>query len=152
VIEAVPKHWFSSSFIVTEDSVAITDISLTLREDAFVVGGLAYRVERDDSVKGALTLRSPAAVLARAQPEGPLGVYAVEHEGRHYVLRAQFPSARPTFALLDASHRQIGSFSPKGILGRRMSGDVSEDIPPPLRIFLIWLVLFVSQDLQSQGG
>jgi hypothetical protein len=60
----------------------------------------------------------------------------VEHADRRYTLRAKSIFNR-IFVLLDGAG-EVGSIAPVSIFSRRASVDLPEELPLPVRIFLVW--------------
>ncbi|MBM3470135.1 MAG: hypothetical protein FJX73_05000 [Armatimonadetes bacterium] len=100
---------------------------------------------------GDFVLESGGAVLARAEkPSAFRRSFVIEHEGRRYTLRSRSAFLR-AFVLLDGS-AEVGSITPEGMLTRRADVTLPLDLPLPVRVFIIWLVLILwRRDDDSSG-
>lgn len=153
MLTAVPKHWFSWDFTVTEGSqtVAEIDISWWREKGALTVQGVDYRVYREGMMSGDFILESAGSTLARAQkPSAFHRSFAIDHEGRRYILRAESVFRR-TFLLLDGD-RKIGSLSPEGIFTRRTKVDLPPALPLAVRVFVIWLTVILWKRESDSGA
>ena len=144
MLTAVPRHWFSWDFTVTERSQAIAelDISWWREKGVLTVQGVDYRVYREGVMSGDFILESAGSVLARAnKPSAFHRSFAIDHEGMRYTLKAK-DAFRRAFLLLDGD-RHIGSVSPEGIFTRRATVDLPAVLPLAVRVFIIWLTLIL---------
>ena len=144
MLRAIPKGWFSWDFTVMEGSrpVADIDISWWREKGVLTVEGKSYKVYREGLMSGAFILESGGSVLARAEkPSAFLRHFEIDHDGRRYTLRAKHAWGR-AFELLDGLTR-IGSLHPDGLFTRRVIVDLPEDLPMPVRVFIIWLTVIL---------
>ena len=143
MLKAVPKSWWSWDFAVLDGAQPIADIHLSRWGDKgrLTVQGSAYEVHREGWF-GAFVLEKGGAVLARAEKVSAFHrSFAIEHEGLRYTLRAASVFGR-SFLLVHGP-RAIGSVSPAGMFTRRTLVDLPEELPLPLRVFIIWLALIL---------
>jgi hypothetical protein len=144
VLQAVPTHWFSWNFTVTQGSevLANIDTSWWREKGVLTIEGKCYRVYREGLASGDFVLESPELIVARARkPSAFRRAFIVEHGGRQYALRANWPFRR-AFRLLDGE-TEIGSISPEGFLTRRAAVVMPQDMPLPVQVFVVWLVIIL---------
>jgi hypothetical protein len=144
MLRAVPKSWFSWDFDVLDGAQTVAEIELAwwAEKGRLTVQGASYEVYRKGWWGGAFVLEAGGAVLARAEkPSAFLRSYVIEHAGKRFTLRAESPFGR-SFLLVHAP-QAIGSLSPEGLFTRRARVDLPEDLPLPLRVFIVWLVLIL---------
>jgi hypothetical protein len=140
VLNAIPRSWFSWSFAVLEGAqpVADIDVSWWREKGELTVQGSPYKVYREGVLSGAFILESAGSVLAQAKkPSLFRRLLILEHAGKRYTLQ---PSLGRKFLLFDGSG-QLGSISPESIFTRRARVDLPADLPLPVRVFMIWLVV-----------
>jgi len=65
----------------------------------------------------------------------------VDHAGRNYVLGAE-SAVRRKF-VLNENGETVGSVSPLNAFTRKCLVDLPVDIPLPVRVFMIWLVIIL---------
>jgi len=153
MLKAIPKRWFSWNFTVMEGSqpVADIDVSWWREKGLLTIQGTTYKVYREGLMSGAFILESAGAVLARAEkPSAFRNSFIIEHAGKHYTL-CKKSAFRREFLLLDGSG-EIGSLSPEGIFTRRARVDLPEDLPLPVRVFIIWLAVILWKRDSDAGG
>ncbi len=144
MLKAIPNHWFSWDFTVMEGSQSVADIDVSSwREKGLLtVQGVTYEVYREGLMSGAFILESAGSVLARAEkPSAFRRSFIIEHVGRQYTLCAT--SAFRREFLLSEDSREIGSLSPEGIFTRRTRVDLPEELPLPVKVFIIWLSIIL---------
>jgi hypothetical protein len=153
VLKLVPKHWFSWDFAVGDDRgiVAEIDISWWREKGVLTVQDANHPVYRERLMSGDFILESAGSILARAQkPSAFRRCFNMEHESRQYTVRA--PAAfRRAFVVLDGA-AEIGCISPDGLFTRRASIDLPEDMPLPVRIFIVWLAVILWKREADSGG
>jgi len=153
VLKLVPKHWFSWDFAVLDDRGIVADIDISWWREKGVptVQGASHPVYRERLMSGDFILESAGSILARARkPSAFRRCFKVEHAGRQYTVRAQ-SAFRRTFVVLDGDIG-IGSISPDGIFTRRASVDLPEDMPLPMRVFIVWLAVILWKRASDSGG
>ena len=154
MLKAIPKRWFSWDFTVMEGSqpVADIDVSWWREKGLLTVHGIDYMVYREGLMSGAFILELDGTVLARAEkPSAFHRAFLIEHAGKQYTLRAK-SAFRRAFLLLDGS-REIGSLSPEGIFTRRATVEFPEELPLPVKVFIMWLaVILWKRDSDSAAG
>ena len=153
MLNAIPKHWFSWDFRVMDGTRQVAEMDLTFwrRKGTLSVEGIAYEVFREGLVSGAYVLEAGGAVAARAEkPSAFRRTFLIEHAGRQLTLRARSASGR-AFDLYDGPN-EIGTIAPEGFLTRRAAVRLPEELPLPVRIFILWLVIIIWRREADSGG
>ncbi|HKF55531.1 MAG TPA: hypothetical protein VKJ45_08815 [Blastocatellia bacterium] len=144
MLRVTPSSWFSWNFIVFEGDDQVADVRLAVLREAgeLIVRGKAYRVNREGIMSGAFILREGDLELARAEkPSAFHRSFQVDHAGRNYVLGAE-SAVRRKF-VLNENGETVGSVSPLNAFTRKCLVDLPVDIPLPVRVFMIWLVIIL---------
>jgi hypothetical protein len=144
MLKAIPKHWFSWDFRIIDDDrdIARIDVSSWRERGVLTIDGARYGVYREGWMSGPFVLESRGSVLARAEkPSAFLRSFVIDHNGRHYTLRAQSPFRR-AFVLL-AGSTQVGSLAPDSVFTRRVSIDLPGDWPVAVKVFTVWLAVLL---------
>jgi len=154
MLNAVPKSWFSWDFAVMDGTRPVADIDMAFwrRQGTVTVQGLPFKVYREGLAGGAFLLEDPGgAVVARAEkPNALFRSFRVEHAGRTMILRAHTPFGR-AFVLEDGQ-RTIGTIAPDRFWTRRTTARLPEDLPLPVRVFILWLVFVLWRREASESG
>ena len=107
------------------------------------VGGLHYAVHCEGATGRAFVLSRDATELARAEKTGWLSrSFTVNHGERTYRLEQQWFGR--SFFLLD-NGREVGSVVPRGMVTRKASVSLPDELPMPVRIFVIWLTVILKK-------
>ena len=144
MLRLVPQSWFSWNFDVLENDLPVAEIKVSpLRErGTLVVDGAAYEAYREGLASGEFILEQNGHPIARAQkPSAFFNSFHVEVPGKNYTLKKESMVGRP-FVLLD-NDEVAGSIRPEGVVTRKAAVDLPEDVPVPVKIFIVWLVLLM---------
>jgi hypothetical protein len=144
MLKLTPKSWLSWDFIVTdgESPVAEIDISWWREKGVLTVRGSTYEVYREGLMSGDFILESSGAILARAEkPSALYRSFDLECGEKYYTLRAESAFSRK-FVLM-SEDRAVGWLSPDGLFTRRATVELPENIPLPVKVFIIWLVVIL---------
>jgi hypothetical protein len=115
---------------------------------AFAIDGATYRVYREALLSGPFVLEGQGGVVARAEkPSVFRREFVIRHAGHEYTLRPRSLWQR-AFVLFDGS-REIGSVAPKSAMTRKAAADLPDDLPLPVRAFIVWLTLISWRRAQS---
>jgi hypothetical protein len=142
VLQIVPTHWFSWNFTVTDESRPVAEIATNwlLEKGTLTIDGTTYQVYREALISGDFILAGEGSVLALAdKPSVFSREFVIRHGGREYTLSPESMIGR-TYVLLDGP-RQVGSLVPQGIFTRKTAADLPQDLPLPVRLFIVWLAL-----------
>lgn len=143
MLELVPKSWASWNFTVLQDGspMAEIDISRWREKGRLAVDGSNYQVYREGLMSGAFILELNGARMARAEKPSALArSFKVEYAGR--IFRWEGNVFRRSFVLAENS-RTVGSLAPAGIFTRKAAAELPDDLPLPVKVFLIWLALIL---------
>jgi hypothetical protein len=144
MLQAVPKGWFSSKHIVSENGTPIGMIDMSgWRESAeLTIKGSTYKVYREGSMSGSFVLEGGGSILARAdKPSAFYRSFVVELGEKRYTLEAA-----STFSckfVLSEEGKQIGLVHREGFLTRKAFADFPDGIELTFRIFMFWLVMIL---------
>ncbi len=144
MLQAVPKSLFAWDFALMDGARTVADIEFAYWAESgrLRVDGVAYEIRREGWLNGAFLLSAGDAVVARAEkPSLFRRSFDVHHEDRLYALSAEDPFGR-TLVLMQGT-RRLGSVSPERLFSRRARVDLPEDLPLPLRAFMLWLALLL---------
>ena len=152
ILHAIPKHWFSWDYCIMDGvrQVAEMDLSYWREQGLLTVQGVSYKVYREGLMSGAFILEAAGSVVVRAEkPDAIFRRFLVEHKGRQFILRAKSAFGRE-FTLCDGQS-EIGSIAPEGFFTRRAVASLPEELPLPVRVFILWLVIILWKR-QSDGS
>jgi hypothetical protein len=144
MLQAAPRGWFSWNFVVSDGEDQIADIRLAMLREAgeLVVQNKSYRVNREGIMSGAFVLQQDDVELARAEkPSAFHRSFEIGHGGRRYTLGAE-SAFRRKFVLKENGH-SAGSVYPVNAFTRKCAVDLPSDIPLPVRVFMVWLVIIL---------
>ncbi|MFQ5889571.1 MAG: hypothetical protein ACE5JR_05910 [Gemmatimonadota bacterium] len=143
VLKAVPGGWFSWDFRIFEGEreIALLDRAWVRERGHFRLAGGVFDLYRD-GLLGPFVLETEGRVLARAEKLSALRrIFRVTAGERRYTLKAASPFRRE-FVLLQGE-RRVGSMRPESVLRRVAVAEFPEELPLPIRIFLVFLVLLL---------
>ena|SRR5215471_921277 len=144
MLRVTPSSWFSWNFMVFEGDDQVADIRLAVLREAgeLIVRDKTYRVNREGIMSGAFILRDADLELARAEkPSAFHRSFQVVHDGRNYTLGAE--SALRRKFVLKENGEAVGSVCPLNAFTRKCAVDLPTDIPLPVSVFMIWLVIIL---------
>ena len=164
MIEARPRHWLSRHYQLYDGPHVWTELRFDDHgaDAGFVLDGRHYRTIREiagvslwkyvvRSLRGRniFRLEQDGVVVAHAQGEGAFsGRYRVWTEaGEEYRLHEQ---GKQVSLLRDGVG--IGRIARRGALARGLWAELPAEVPAPLRVFIIWLLLSRWETIGSGGG
>jgi hypothetical protein len=152
-LAARPKSRFSWDFEVLDGSRVVADIDMTFwrRKGTLTVEGAPFRAYREGLMSGPFLLEDPAGtVVARAEkPNALFRSFDLEHAGRRLNLRAHTAFGRAF--VLEEGGRPVGTIAPDRFWTRRTTARLPDDLPLPVRAFILWLV-FVLWRREADSG
>jgi hypothetical protein len=158
MLNAIPKRWFSWDFFIMDGArqVAEMDVAWWREQGLLTVQGVPYKVYREGMMSGAFVLETAGTGVARAEkPDAFHRCFVIEHGGRLFTLRAKSVFGRE-FILFDDGPNEIGFIAPEGIFTRRAIASFPEELPLPVKAFILWLVIIIwkrdSDSGPSAGG
>jgi hypothetical protein len=153
MLNAIPKRWFSWNYCVMDGTrqVAEMDVSWWRERGLLTVEGAPYKVYREGLANGAFILETTGSVVARAEkPDAFLRRFLIEYQGRQFTLRAKSAFQRE-FLLFDGQS-EIGRVAPEGLFQRRAEARLPEELPLPVRVFILWLVIILWKRESDSGS
>jgi len=153
MLKVIPKSWFSWDFVITEGASPIADIDVSWwrEKGVLTVRGSRYDVYREGMMSGAFILESSGSILARAEkPSAFRRSFELEYGKKLYILRAESAFGRK-FVLIEGD-REVGWLSPNGVFTRQATSDLPEEIPLPVQVFMIWLVVILWKRESDSAG
>jgi hypothetical protein len=145
LLTAAPTRWLSRSYEVRDSSsLLLGEVRLsTCRAGGTIrVGGFQYGVSRQEVFFGPISLGGPNGKVARAVKLNAFSrAFAIEHEGHVFVFRS--PSMWFREMRLFEDDREIGTAVPEGVFSCRAQFDLPESLPLEVRLFIVWLALYV---------
>ena len=143
MLRAIPNSFFSWKFTIFDEAdrhIAGIDIAWVREAGEVRLEGRKYSIYRERPLGGAFVLEEDGKEVARAEkPSALLRSFTVRYGGKQYILQAASPVVR-TFVLSENGH-PIGTIRPEHALTRKALVDLPADMPLPVRIFMVWLVL-----------
>ena len=151
-LSAIPKQWFSWDFRIMDRArqVAEIDVAWWREQGLLTVLGVPYKVYREGLMRGAFILETAGSVVARAEkPDALFRRVLIEYQGRQFILRAKSVFGRE-FTLFDGQ-RDIGWIAPEGIFTRRAEARLPEELPLPVKVFILGLVIILWKRESDSG-
>lgn len=139
---AVRKNLFSWNCAVMDGSAAVAEINMSWwsEKGAMTVEGREYPIHREGLVGGAFLLEGDDAVIARAEKVSTLSrSFEIVFNDRTYLLKRKSLIGRK-YALV-VGDAEVGSIAPMGIPTFRIKAVLPEELPLPVKVFLLWLVV-----------
>jgi len=153
MLTAVPRHWHSWGFSLTEGgkSVADIDISSWREKGQLTISNVPYRVYRRSPFRGTFILESKGTVIARARKSNFFSRrMTIEYGKVKYELKPASIFSR-RFHLISGK-AVVGRLSPNRWFSRRMNIHLSENLPLPVSTFVVWLTLLMWKRDCNAGG
>lgn len=140
-----PKGWLSWRFRVLDArGRTLTEIHQAwVRERVtFAIDGTPYTVRRTSAWRSTFQLEQPEGVLAEAtKPSMLRRAFDVVTPRDHFRLEAPSLFGRTFEVYRDEA--PVGSIRPAALLSRSAEADLPDDLPQPIRVFLVFLVLLL---------
>lgn len=153
MLTAIPRHWFSWDFVLTDGEIPLADIDISSwrEKGELTISNVSYSVYREAPLMGAFILESSGAVIARAEkPNAVSRRMVIEYDDVRYELKPAFVLSR-RFNLISGT-TIVGTLSPNRLWSRQMSIDMSDALPLPVRVFVVWLTLILwKRDSDAAG-
>jgi hypothetical protein len=146
MIDAVPRHFFSCNYLLSEGKEFLTELRLSewqWRERGnFEIAGVRYELGRERFFRGDFTIFAERRVLVRAtKPSIFHSCFQLQLFGRNFVLH-QHLGGRPTFILFK-SNREMGRVFQRSVFTRRACIELPDEWPIAIRVFIFWLALVI---------
>jgi hypothetical protein len=153
VLQLVPQGWLGWNFDVLDNGHKIAEIKTsTLPESGKLsIEGASYRAWREGMFSGDFFLGSEVQTIASAQkPSAFRSSFNITHFDKSYTLKKESLVGR-SFILLEGD-REAGSIRPEGILTRKATVSLPEEIPRPVQLFVIWLAILLWRREANAGA
>lgn len=142
-LKLVPQNPFTWSFDVTRNNASVAQVlhTFSFREKATLnIPGATCQAYREHFMGGDYILEEHGQSIARARKQSPfVSAFQLEYPGHSYALKRESLFCR-TFVLMD-DDRQIGLIKPEGVFTRKADVSLPDEMPLPVQIFVLWLVL-----------
>ena len=141
MLTLVRTHWFSWTFTVSDGPRLVASIACRGWADRGVltIDGTEYIAHREGRFRGDYLLDAGRTTIVRATKAGFRAVFEVKHDGERYVVARRSLLGRAF--VLRKGDREIGAIVPAAFFSRRATADLPPDLPVPLRMFVLWLVI-----------
>jgi hypothetical protein len=154
MLQAIPRHWYSWRYDLVEGTTHLAEVCVSSWRAAgqITVGQNTFKVSRQGMFRGAFLLESSdGSILARAEkPSVFRRSFDIQHQGRHYILKTGSMFGR-RLVLLDGMI-EVGSLTARSILSRRAEVNLPEDLPAPVKAFVVWLSVLLWKRASDGGG
>jgi hypothetical protein len=153
MLTAKPQSWLNWDFTLARNGefLANIDLSIWRERGGFTVADTSYRTYREGLFSGAFILEANGAVVARAyKPSAWTRRLIIEFDDVQLELKP-LSALRRGFQLKSGA-RTIGTVVPRGFLSRGIDIDLPDDLPLPLRAFVVWLVVMLWRREANAGG
>lgn len=153
MLTAIPKYWFSWGFSLTDGNQSLADLKISaLRaKGELSIADERYRVYRKSPLRGSFVLESKGTVIARANKPSVFSRRMIIEFGKERRELKPYSMFSRKFHLLSGK-AVVGRLSPTRWYSRRMHIDLSEDLPLPIRTFIVWLTLMSWKRASDAGG
>lgn len=155
--EVIPKSWFSWNFKISEGPTTIADLDLSSwrEKGSLHIGEDDYDIYRKGLISPTIFFEEKGKLLARAEKSSMFRRgFSIQIDGRDFVLERKSGFRRAFVLSNDLG--AIGSVAPISIFTRKATADLPEDLPVPIRLFVVWLVLLswkrISQNSAGASG
>jgi len=153
MLTLIPKSWFSWNFNIMDGvrAVAEIDVSGWREKGLLAVDGIDYLVYREGLMNDTFILELGGKVLARAEKAKAFHrAFLIKYAAKQYTLKAK-SAFRREFLLLEGD-RKIGTLSPKGVFSHRAIVEFPEELPLPVKVFIIWLAVILWKRESDSGA
>ncbi|MHC4079355.1 MAG: hypothetical protein ACYST0_13045 [Planctomycetota bacterium] len=152
-MKAIPKRWYSWGYTIEDGARTVADIDVAMCSGraAFKIEGSVYVAYREGVLRGAYILEQRGSTVARAEKTSAFRrEFLVEHADQHYTLRPRSALGR-SFLLMNGA-RQVGSIIVEGLFSRRVAMDLPAELPLPVKVFVLWLVILTWRRAAAAAG
>jgi len=152
-LRAEPVRWLGWEYRVHDGDAEIARLDLArLRGRArFASNGVEYEVAREGLLAGRYVLRANGRVIARTERASLVpNITAVIAEDRQLALRMS-ARLRLKFRVLHGD-REIGRIHKPQPFRRTLALELTEPLPPHLRLFLLTVALFILRSRARAAG
>jgi len=140
VLQLVPESWLTWNYDLLNGDRLIAGIKVASLPESgtFSIDGSSYSARRAGIFSGEYTLELNGQIIARAhKPSAFVNSFEIQYSGRSCTLKKESFIGR-SFVLIEGE-RQTGSIRAKGLLSRKADVELPEQIPLPVKVFILWL-------------
>lgn len=156
MLDVRPHGWFSSGFTVSRDGDDIATLRFRFVGEAgrITLHGEDLEVRRDGMVSGAWRLRrADGATLASAEkPRAWRYQVVVRAPDRPEAVHVRRRSRWRRRLDVIVADRTVGSIGQASMWGRRLVADLPADLPEPVQLLSIWMVLLLFRRDDSRAA
>jgi hypothetical protein len=143
MIRAIPRGWLSSHFKIFENDNEITEldfknvgqqVSVEIQDDTY-----EFKPRENHPSPGSYVIESGNSALAFAESVEKIEAFSFVSGEKEYLLRKDSKWARK-FVLLE-NEEEVGAIYPKKKFSSTAEAELPDDIPLPVRVFMLWLVV-----------
>lgn len=149
--ELEPLGFIQRSYVATEAGVAVATLTRSWLADRgeIAVGAMRFRVGRTGVRSDRFTLTDGRGLVAQATQRDPQkSELVLEHGARSYTV-----ARGTTSVVVESNGFQLGNLRLRGPFQFRVVGDLSQDLPLPVRVFSAWIALVSwKRSARSEGG
>ena len=153
-LELLPRSWPAWNFDVAQGGAFVAEILCPYswkEKGTLKIGEASYEVYREHFMGGRFLLEERGQIIAFAQkPSALRNSFEVHYAGREYRLDKAALMGRK-FIFCEET-RQLGFIEPRGIFTRKATISLPEELPLPIRTFIIWLVLILWKRESDSGA
>ncbi|MEM6799168.1 MAG: hypothetical protein AAF589_06610 [Planctomycetota bacterium] len=148
MLTATPAGWFTWDYNVTKGGERIASIDMEWGRDAgsFFLGGREFHVRREGflGIVGAFELTAEDHAVCRVRRPNPLSRRFEIAFSEHMAMPPLTLTAASVFSrkyYVNRGGERLGEIRPLGFFTRKAEVDLSDSVPAPVQVFLLWLVL-----------
>ena len=124
--------------------IADIDMSSWREKGTLAIDDTSYDVYREGMVSGDFILEDDGIEIAAAEkPSAFKRMFHVHYANQVFTLKAASVFRRAIAVYADGY--QVGMMEPRGVFTRRTDVDLPEELPLPVRVFMIWLAVVLWQ-------
>ena len=139
MLTASPKGWPSTVYSLSENNAEIGSFNVKTASHDLFLQGSAYKLQRTGAIKGEYFIESAGKVIAHAKHAGLLSsTIVIEYAGKEYNMKGAGMFSG-SFGLFEGGKR-VGNLT---FNGKNVTADLPQEIPLPVRTFILWLTLLI---------
>lgn len=150
--QIVPQGFFSRHYDLVRGGATVASIKMSFWTEGceFTVAGHPFAIRKVSIWKDGFQLFAGEQPVCDAKRDFWSRQFEVSSVDRKWVLAPASWFTRDYRFLV--GERKVGSIRPTGWLTRKRVADFSDEVPPPVQLFAIFLVLVVGQRQQKQAS
>jgi hypothetical protein len=150
--QIVPQGFFSRHYDLVRGGVTVASIKMSLWTEGceFTIAGHGFAIRKVSIWKDGFQLFAGDQPVGNAKRDFWSRRFEVSSAGENWLLAPVGWFSRGYRFL--AGEREVGTIQPTGWLTRKRVADFADEVPPPVQLFAIFLVLVVGQRQQKQAS